>query len=525
MDAEGFLDAAERQYRAGRVGEAVRSCREAAALTDRPEFLVRAALIVGGIGGAAVNTVLVDLCDRALRVLAEDADAERAQVRAQRAIALAEVIGARELDMTTTEVLAQAERSGEPRALALALRARQHAVSGPDGAAERLELGARLLPLAEATDSPDDELWARLWLLDNAFEQGDVAMMNEQLARLGLLADRLDWPVAEWHLHRLRAARALFLGDFSSAAADLDRARQTAELTGDQSHRAILGIVDFERRDLLGRLDEAVESVRQFATAFGTLPVAKATGGYFLLRAGDRDAAHGCYEQVRPLLERVPTDGRWFWIVLSCGEMAIAFEDATIVDWCYQALLPYADQFLASGGGTFICAGSVARQLGRLAAASDREALAREHLEHAVETNDHAGAVPYRTLAELDLAGVLARSGDVDDLARARALTERVLATARRSGMAGAGASADRLLVTIREAQRQAVPLTAREREVLGLLARGASNRSIAEALFLSERTVEFHVANAIAKIGVANRTQAATWALQHGLAVSRGNP
>jgi DNA-binding CsgD family transcriptional regulator len=525
VDAERLLDAAEEQYRAGLVGEAVRCCREAAALTERPESLVRAALIVGGIGGAEVNSVLVDLCDRALRVLPDDADAERAQVRAQRAMALAEVVGARELDATTAEILAQAERRGEPRALALALRARQHAASGPDGAAERLELGARLLPLAEATGCADDELWARLWLLDNAFEQGDIAMMNEQLARLGLLADRLDWPVAAWHLHRLRAARALFLGDFSSVAADLDRARDAAELTGHDMHRALLGIVDFERRDLLGRLDEAVESVREFAAAFGTLPVAKATAGYFLLRAGDRDAAHGCYEQVRPLLDRVPTDGQWFWIVLGCSEMGIAFDDSAIVEWCYQALLPYADQFLASGGGTFICPGSVARQLGRLAAESDRDDLARKHLEHAVEANDCAGAVPYRTLAELDLARVLAGTGDVDHLARARALTERVLATARRTGMAAAGASADGLLATIREAQRRAVPLTAREREVLGLLARGASNRSMATALVLSERTVEFHVANAIAKIGVANRTQAATWALQHGMAVSHGNP
>ena len=62
---------------------------------------------------------------------------------------------------------------------------------------------------------------------------------------------------------------------------------------------------------------------------------------------------------------------------------------------------------------------------------------------------------------------------------------------------------------------QKSVSLTAREREVLALLARGASNRSIAATLVVSERTVEYHVANVLTKIGAANRTEAATWALR----------
>jgi two-component system, NarL family, response regulator LiaR len=60
--------------------------------------------------------------------------------------------------------------------------------------------------------------------------------------------------------------------------------------------------------------------------------------------------------------------------------------------------------------------------------------------------------------------------------------------------------------------------LTQRETEVLQLLAKGLSNEDIAKKLFLSEGTVRNHIGAIIAKLGVADRTQAAIIAIQHGL-------
>ncbi len=61
-------------------------------------------------------------------------------------------------------------------------------------------------------------------------------------------------------------------------------------------------------------------------------------------------------------------------------------------------------------------------------------------------------------------------------------------------------------------------PLTEREIEVLVYVARGYSNQDIANSLFISERTVRTHVSNILSKLHLANRTQAALYALKEGL-------
>jgi DNA-binding NarL/FixJ family response regulator len=65
--------------------------------------------------------------------------------------------------------------------------------------------------------------------------------------------------------------------------------------------------------------------------------------------------------------------------------------------------------------------------------------------------------------------------------------------------------------------------LTAREREVLSLIVAGASNREIAEALYISERTVKNHITHILSQLNVRDRTQAALFASaflpsRHGL-------
>jgi DNA-binding NarL/FixJ family response regulator len=98
------------------------------------------------------------------------------------------------------------------------------------------------------------------------------------------------------------------------------------------------------------------------------------------------------------------------------------------------------------------------------------------------------------------------------------------VATAIRAAFAGevhldpavARLLAERMRQKKNPSQELVEPLTDREREVLGLLAQGMSNKDIGAKLFITERTARTYVSNILGKLGLASRTQAALWAVEH---------
>jgi DNA-binding CsgD family transcriptional regulator len=110
------------------------------------------------------------------------------------------------------------------------------------------------------------------------------------------------------------------------------------------------------------------------------------------------------------------------------------------------------------------------------------------------------------------MAAVYERRGDQDgrrlELDAARTLFGRLSAAPCLARIAG----------QLAPATRAAGPLTEREAQVLRLLAAGRTNRDIAEALFISEKTVARHVSNIFDKLGVSSRAGATAWAYQHDL-------
>jgi DNA-binding NarL/FixJ family response regulator len=131
--------------------------------------------------------------------------------------------------------------------------------------------------------------------------------------------------------------------------------------------------------------------------------------------------------------------------------------------------------------------------------------------QEALAIDERIGARPAAVLDRVGLAGALVARAGPRDPARAHDLARQAATEARRLGMPGPLRRADVLLERARTAARAADPLTAREREIADLVTAALTNRQIADRLVLSERTVESHVRNILAKLGLANRTQIAT--------------
>ena len=116
-------------------------------------------------------------------------------------------------------------------------------------------------------------------------------------------------------------------------------------------------------------------------------------------------------------------------------------------------------------------------------------------------------------LRELSLRGwgVVPPDAPVEELAAAVAAAAQGLTVLPK-------ALAEGLLAEPAAVEVLSEPLTAREREVLGLLGQGLSNKMIARELHISEHTVKFHISSLYAKLGVSNRAEAVSRGARHGL-------
>jgi len=112
---------------------------------------------------------------------------------------------------------------------------------------------------------------------------------------------------------------------------------------------------------------------------------------------------------------------------------------------------------------------------------------------------------------EAGAAGYLLKDAEADEVVAA-------IGAAHRGEVHLDPVAASKLTRSMITPQRTATALTPREREILVLVAQGRSNRDIADALVISERTARTHVSNVLTKLALASRTQAALWAVREGL-------
>lgn len=505
-DVAGLLVAlASAECLAGRLGDSLAHCEAAAAAADRagrPDLVAEAALVLHGVTNPQLVEVVPRLCERALA--GDPPPAIRARLLAQLAAMAAEAGRPEQAAGWAVDALRLAERDGDPVAVLDAVQARELTLLDAADAPERLRLGRIATDRGVASGRIFTAVLGAGWQLRAAYQLARLDVVDDAFALLERLAERTGQPLARWHLLRASAARAGLEGRFDLAR---ECNRQAQELARALGEAATVGMY-YAYAAYLGRLRgdpaELPPEVWDVLAAAPPMPLIRANGANMLVLAGRPDEAYPVYEEMRAGLSGLVEDFRWAGLVLELAELAVTFDDAATAAVLFDRLAPYRDCPGTVGIPTAYFSGSPLYDLGRLAAVAGRPAEAAALLREAIVRNLAVRGRPAVALCRLELAAVLAGSAP----AEAGTLVQQAAAELRRLDMPGPLARADRLAAALSAARRHADPLTDRERQVADLVVRALSNREIATILVLSERTVESHVRNILAKLGLANRTE-----------------
>jgi DNA-binding CsgD family transcriptional regulator len=355
--------------------------------------------------------------------------------------------------------------------------------------------------------------------------QSDEAA-REHLAEALRLARQIGWPAGQAFAEWIAASNRASFGHFGDALAHVAAARKLAESIEHRqwtvaAHWAagLIFITLCMPTRAIAALDQALPLARQLASAFWIDNTIAYLGQAYRL-AGDLDRAR---ELLAPALPagRPPINTQERRIVWAWGELLLAEGDAA-------AALAIAEELIASAPGDSAAhpIPALLRLQGAALLALGRPDTAAAALEAALIGAQARGERPliwqiqatlarvYRQLGREAQAGevlasasatVVALTATIDDLA----LREQFVVAAR-TALHGPA------LPAARRRTADSTRFTPRERDVMALIARGMSNRAIAEALVISQKTVEGHVSSILGKLGFASRAQVAAYAAQH---------
>lgn len=316
--------------------------------------------------------------------------------------------------------------------------------------------------------------------------------------------------------------RALLNGRFAAAEKLAHQALAVGHQLPGPGVDGTFGIQMFTLRQQQGRLRELAPLVKHFVRQHGSTSAWRPGLALIYREIGQKREARLEFERLAAHdFTDLPQDTLWVVCIVYLTEVCAFLGDGRHAATLYELLLPYAGHNVVAGAA-YMCYGDASRYLGMLAHAMEHWQEAEQHFEQALTMNAKMGARPWLAHTQYDYAMMLATRDYPGNADKASLLLHEALLTARELGMQ---ALEERITAHISSETVPPPPplmdlddLSPRELDVLRLLATGKSNREIAEALFISLSTVATHVHNILTKTGCANRTEAAAFALRHGL-------
>jgi DNA-binding CsgD family transcriptional regulator len=351
---------------------------------------------------------------------------------------------------------------------------------------------------------------------------GKTQQMKEILLRRLELARRGPEPYQLRHIYPWLAGCAMGQANFSEAAQWLAQAEAAIASLASPEPRAFL----LHIRGALAALQQEYEAAEELLVQAMTLFRKLGSGmllwylpllGWVQLRLGKRQEALACLQEAEMLLDAHETGTILTGdAIAKLARMSLLLEDRERIARYFTQLEPFQGLFLDE---------LVDRLLGELSIFGGNWSQARAFLEMA-EIMARREGLPLELLETLKAQALLelARGGR-GSAKRAFSFFEQALRLAEQLGLSREAVWLHEHLQQLPKrssaVQSRVRPagLSEREVEVLRLVAAGMSNRQIAEALILSERTVSNHLFHIFNKLGVDNRAAATAFAIHHKLA------
>jgi len=487
------------------------------------ELLVDVLMSLAMASSHVAQQHIIPLLDRALALLPEAHSAARAKALATMAFAQRTLKDKSRTQRLVDEALDEASRSCDAAArcacyhlVAVALR------GNPESLHRRLLLGQEYIAVARSAGSADLLAEAFHWQALNYFESGQLEELEVLLEHYGGLS-AARFGLHQYRLGAYRVTLALLRGDWVDLEPRIEELLEIGTKTRRDDADGVYGAQMYALNRDLGRLHAHAAYIRAIAASpakrmwepglmlicaeIGLLPEARA----IFNRLAEQDFRAIC------------RDDMYVTCLVFCAETCCALGDAGRAESLYQLLRPYARQ--TANHPSAVCFGATELYLAMLACAAHWPDLASEHFDRALTLNRSMRAWPSlaRTLF-LSGAFLMARQTDAERRLSLQRLREAEQ-LARRLGMARLVVDIDALLHARDHGVTFPDGLTVREVEVLRLLAIGRTNKDVSLVLAISLNTVATHVRNILNKTQCANRTEAATYAIRHGLQRAQADP